>query len=418
MKEVIGLYQLNQYIKQVVDINFDQAIWIRCELASVRQNRGHWYLELVENHPISQQIVAQSTAVIWAGDFIRIASQSPNDMSTLLRQGTEVQLLVELNFHERFGLKLVVREIDYHFSLGKMEIMRREILAKLQKQQLLDLNKMVKLPLVVQNIAVISSANAAGYLDFKHSLENNPYGYQFYTQLFQTSMQGEKVARELPLSLLSIDPDRFDAVVIVRGGGSKLDLSDFDHYDIGKSIAHCPIPVITGIGHEIDLSIADLCAHTSCKTPTAVAEFIINRASHFEGQLIQFQNELEKQLLSIWAFESKRLERLQEELTWNVKQLVMVENEQLRAMTDQLRHLVSVLIDSSKEQLKFYTQMLKSLNLQSVLERGFTVVRSVDGLIVKKVGLLRLGQQISVVFQDGLAHSQVIKISKNAEKEG
>ncbi len=413
MPEAISLYQFNQYIKQVIDVNFDEPIWVRCELASIRHNKGHVYLELVENNAVSRQVVAQMSAVIWAGDYLRISGKMNGQINQILRQGAEVQLQVDLSYHERYGLKMNVRDVDLYFTLGQLEMQRRDILTRLQKEDRIDRNKKNILPTVVQRIAIISSPGAAGYLDFIAHIEKNPAAYGFHYRLYSATMQGEQVSRDISRHLYTFQPGEYDAVVIIRGGGSKLDLADFDAYELGVAISECALPVITGIGHEIDVSIADLLAHTSCKTPTAVADFLITRMRNFDQLLGQWYADLERSTQQRLTESKRKMQQWEQDLRWHAKHLLLRQSEWLHQMAYQTRAVSMRRLDIAREQLTLYEKSIELLDFTKVLSRGFAVASNSNGQILKSVAHLHKGDQLRITLSDGTIHSIIQEIQSN-----
>jgi exodeoxyribonuclease VII large subunit len=413
MQEAISLYQLNQYIKQVIAVNFDEAIWIRCELASVRFNKGHVYLELVENNPMNTQVIAQSSAVIWAGDYLRISGKMEGQITQILKQGSEVQLLVELQFHERYGFKLNVRDIDLYFALGKLEIQRREIMLRLQQEELLDRNKKIPLPLVPQRIAVISSSTAAGYADFMAHIENNAFNYSIQATLYQATMQGDKVAADIIHQLNKIDIRNYDCVVIIRGGGSKLDLADFDSYELGKYIAEYQLPILTGIGHEIDVSIADLVSHRAFKTPTAVADFILTTMRNFDLMLKEYYSGLYQISHDTLNHAENTLNQQLTDLNWKVRHLSTSSLEKLAYFEFQFKVVIRKRLDSAFEKLNHQLKSLDLLDFQQVLKRGFTITSDSNGSAIKFSKSMKVGQLMTTWFQDGKINSKIENITPN-----
>ena len=208
-----------------------------------------------------------------------------------MRAGLEVRVLVQPEYHQRYGLKLVVQDIDPAFTLGKLAGRRQENIQKLRTLDLLERNKNVPLPRVLQRIAVISSERAAGYRDFQTQLLENPFNYDFFAVLLPASMQGELVEKEVIQRLQEIErkKEQYDCIIIIRGGGAKTDLLAFDGLALSKAIAACSLPVLTGIGHDVDESVVDIVAHRALKTPTAVADFILHHNAAFEAELLEAQ---------------------------------------------------------------------------------------------------------------------------------
>ena len=244
-------------------------------------------LELVEKD--DNKVIAQVKANIWAYEYRKLSLKFQAATNESLRPGMKVLLLVAVTFHEVYGLSLNVRDIDPAYTMGEMALKKRKVIERLTKEGLVKLNKSLSLPVVPQRIAVISSPTAAGYGDFFGQLDNNPYGYKFVHTLFPALMQGSGAEQSIISALRKVSQkiDLFDVLVIIRGGGSVIDLNCFDSYDLASEVARSPLPVITGIGHEKDDTVVDITAHTKMKTPTAVAEFLISGLRSFEENIIR-----------------------------------------------------------------------------------------------------------------------------------
>lgn len=414
MVESITLYELTNYIKQVFALNFQDGLWIRTEIAQCRQSKGHYYLELIEKSEDSDQIIAQMSAVIWAGDFASLKRKIGDQIYDLIKAGSEVQVMAEVSFHDRYGLKLMIRDIDINYTLGKLELQRREILQRLQKENLLNLNSKIKLPTALQRIAVISSPTAAGYKDFMHQLVHNEYGYDFHLQLFPARMQGQAVSREIRDQLSKIHEDRYDCIVIIRGGGSRIDLSDFDEYDLARSIAICQLPVITGIGHEIDTSIADMVAHTALKTPTAVAEFLINRMLSLEHELSDLADRMKS--IVIRKINTERMLLVQHES--RVSKLFYIFHQRELAKLDTYLEKIKLhlkqLFEMKKQKIEALSDQLKLLDYREVMKRGYAITTK-GNTIINSVKDIQLGDQVKIVYHDGNISTEVKSI-KNVKK--
>ncbi len=271
-----SLLELNTYIKRILALNFDQDIWVKAEILSLSIKKGHYYLTLIQKEEGSNEIVAQINATIWSTEAQRIKKTNP-DLDSYFISGHEVMLGGVPIFHEKFGLQLRISSIDTAFTRGALDQKKEELFTRIKSEKLHEINKMLELPLAYRNIAIISSANAAGYIDFTSHIQNNIYNLRFGLHLFDSVMQGINIETEILKSmdqLLSANM-KFDALIIIRGGGSKVDLAGFDNYNLANKIANYPIPVFTGIGHDIDFSSLDLVANKYFKTPTAVAEYFI-----------------------------------------------------------------------------------------------------------------------------------------------
>ena len=298
MNERLKLSELNGLVKKTVGEAFTAPVWVIGEISELKTNRsGHCYLNLIEKEENGDAIVAQARATIWSYTYRMLRPFFESTTGQQLTEGLKVLLSVSVEFHELYGYSLNIRDIDPTYTLGDMARRRREIIARLQSEGVAEMNKELDLPLVPQKIAIISSSTAAGYQDFIDQLKNNPAGYHFDLKLFPAIMQGNQAETSIigALEQIYLYENFFDAVVIIRGGGSQADLSCFDNYNLAYFITQFPLPVITGIGHEKDDSIVDMVAHTRLKTPTAVAEFLISGVAQFDLNL----DEINKQFIEI-----------------------------------------------------------------------------------------------------------------------
>lgn len=260
---------------------FPDSYWVVAEIASInrQQNNGHCYVTLVDKGANARQVLAQAKATIWSSRYQMLSRFFEDKTGQPLKAGLKILFQANVRFHELYGMSLDILNIDPNYTIGDLARQRQETLKRLETEGLLTRNKSHEFPLVPQRLAIVSSATAAGYQDFIHQLQHNPFGYAFETTLFPATVQGNEAPASVrhALQLISKYKPGFDAVVIIRGGGSQTDLSCFDDYSIAAAIANSPLPVLTGIGHERDESIADIVAHTRLKTPTAVADFLIEQ---------------------------------------------------------------------------------------------------------------------------------------------
>ncbi|MBN2263389.1 MAG: exodeoxyribonuclease VII large subunit [Prolixibacteraceae bacterium] len=280
MENHITLKELNFYIKEALQLSFPESLWLIAEIGELKVNyAGHCYIDLIEKDQNSNEIIARAKATIWSWQFRFIKPYFETTTGQTLGAGIKVLISASVEFHEVYGLSLNIKDIDPTYTLGDMARKRQEIIARLIDEGVMDMNKEIELPDIPSRIAIISSGTAAGYLDFMQHLNENDKGYRFYTKLFQSVMQGNDAEQSIIAALDHIfeNEEAFDVVVIIRGGGAQMDLSCFDSYDLAFHIAQFPLPVLTGIGHEKDETVADMVAHTKLKTPTAVANFLIDK---------------------------------------------------------------------------------------------------------------------------------------------
>lgn len=287
----LTLTELCAIIGEALDDSLAPSYWVKAEISSLSSKGGHLYLELVDGK------TAKMRATCWAGTNEMLMAYFESETGQRLQPGMAVLVEAEIQYHPVYGLSLSIVGIDPSYTLGDIAQQRQKTIAQLQADGLLDAQQLLPLPTLIRKIAVISSANAAGYEDFKHQLEHSPFAFQL--TLFFATMQGEHAAKSIIAALSEIEG--FDAVVIIRGGGATTDLSCFDNYELCAVCAQFEIPIITGIGHTRDISVLDLVARQALKTPTAVAEWLIHRMddqmSRIHDLIVRLQRTRERQVL-------------------------------------------------------------------------------------------------------------------------
>ncbi|GAB3199429.1 exodeoxyribonuclease VII large subunit [Pontibacter aydingkolensis] len=352
----MSLFELHQQIREELEIAFPESYWVVAELAQVNvdKRKGHCYLTLVDKGDDARQMLAQAKGTIWGSRYQMLSRYFEEKTGQPLRAGLKVLMQASVRFHELYGLSLDISNIDPNYTIGDLARQRQETLKRLDAEGLLEANKELELPLVPQRLAVISSATAAGYQDFVHQLQTNSYGYTFGTTLFPAVVQGNEAPGSVAAAFAQVAKYKanFDAIVLIRGGGSQTDLSCFDDYKIAAAIGHSPLPVLTGIGHERDESIADLVAHTRLKTPTAVAGFLIDRFREAE----ELAEDLFERIRMFSAQQLKvtedKLERLNLRFNNTTKQLLQENKDRLEQLSrglllkpktylEQQRHFIS-----------------------------------------------------------------------------
>ena len=403
-----SLYELNEYIQRVIALNFSDAIWIRAEISQVSISKGHYYIDLVEKNEVSDQIIASLNAIIWQRKVSELKYSLKKDFDQVLQPGMEVLFKIKVNFHERFGMKAFIEDIDPSFTFGKLVIQRQKTIKTLEQLNLLEKNALLPLQPVIQKIAVISSPTAAGLEDYLNHLKSNPYDYTFSNRLYPTAVQGIHVERDLIRNLEAIQTqiDQYDCVVIIRGGGSKLDLMGFDGLEVCKAIAQFPIPVITGIGHEIDESVADMVAHTSLRTPTAVADFILNRNAFFEGSIIEMGHEISRLAVDKIHAEQDTLNYYEQFMTQQVNHLIHKGKMDVNHLENLLNIQVNHTIQQQDVLLDNYANVLQLLDPKAILQRGYSITY-LDGRPVNSSKTLKKGDVLSTEFVDGVVRSVV-----------
>lgn len=437
-KNVLSLFELNQLVRRSVRTCLPNEYWVQVELSDVRANySGHCYLECVQKDPKSNSLIAKARGIIWSNVFSQLKPYFEQETGQAFVSGIKVLVKVTVDFHELYGYSLTIVDIDPAYTLGDMARRRREILLRLQEEGVLSLNKELELPVLAQRIAVISSATAAGYGDFCNQLENNAFGFAFYPRLFPAIMQGERVEASVIAALDRIyaESEKWDVVVIIRGGGATSDLSGFDTYDLAASCAQFPLPIITGIGHERDDTVIDLVAHTRVKTPTAAAEFLVNHLRQTAEQLENYAYYIRQEVPARLNREKERLERcitriparvqirLQREdfrrerlakrmeMAWQSR----LAREQYRLeLSSRLSVALQARLLKEKHRLDLLEKSVEAASPDLLLKRGYSITLK-DGKAVTDASLLKPGDRVVTRVAKGQFSSEVQGTDMHAE---
>lgn len=277
--EKYSLKELCDWIQEMVENDLPDRYWVCAEIASMSV-RGHCYMELVEKAE-NGILAAKVRATCWNNVYNLLSAYFVQETGQSLHVGLQVMLEVSVEFHAVYGLSLNVWNIDPTYTLGDLAKQRQATIQQLTEDGVMDLQKALQIPSLPRRVAVISSADAAGYGDFCDQLKHNRFGFKFHVQLYPAVVQGDTAARSVVQALNSIAAleEEWDVVVIIRGGGASTDMSCFDDYNLASHCAQFPLPIIAGIGHTRDVSVVDMVVHTSVKTPTAAAEWLIERVA-------------------------------------------------------------------------------------------------------------------------------------------
>lgn len=407
------LFELNEYIRRVLALNFAEPLWVKCEIAQVDFVNGHCFMDLVEKDDEGEQIVARAGGAIWQRTHRSLSRKLGKQIETLLQEGMEVMFCVKVDFNERYGLKLIVRDIDPAYTLGQFERQKRKTLERLQNEGLMQLNKQHTLPLAWQNIAVLSSQNAAGLQDFLHQLHNNPYEYRLNIKVFDATLQGVTAASSMIHALKKIDRQRghWDGLVIIRGGGARLDLAPFNEYELCREIANLSLPVITGIGHETDETIADQVAHTALKTPTAAADFILNKNLAFESRIVELEQQLRWIIQAQLGHHQLKLQEAEERLSLLVQQQFIRQEERIQALAEQLPVLIRHHLKNKQQELEQLEWLVDLLDVDNSLKRGYSLTTQ-NGKLIRSSEQLEEGAEIETRLSRG-AFTSVVKTKKS-----
>lgn len=408
MQEAISLYQLNRQVAQVVTDSFDSPVWVIAEIAQISiPSNGHCYLELIEKHPQTGQTTARARAMIWNNRWWLIRETFEQGTGQHLQSGMKVMISVQVTMHEAYGYSLVIQDIEPAYTVGEMQRKRMEIIQRLSDEGMLEVNRSLPMPTLVQRIAIISANTAAGYGDFCHQLAHNEYGLAFYTHIFPAAMQGDQTAASVIQALDRIyqHQEHFDVVVIIRGGGSVIDLNSFDDYDLALNIANFPLPVIVGIGHERDNTVLDIVAHTSVKTPTAAAAFLIERMANELNHIEELQNRILEMTQGRIERENLRLARMANAVQGTHLRL----GQQLNRLTlieERISMMSRQRITVEGQRLSLIQKTIDMAQPDNILKRGFSITR-LNGKAVRDASRLHPGDIVETQTAHGTFTSKV-----------
>ncbi|TFV94326.1 exodeoxyribonuclease VII large subunit [Algoriphagus kandeliae] len=435
MQNALSISELGHLIKSTLENELNPTYWVIGEIADFRvAAQGHAYFELVEKQ--GSQVLAKMRSNCWQFTYRTIASRFESLTGTGIKNGMKVLAQVQVTFHPVYGFSLNVKDIDASFSLGERARIRQETIDRLTKEGLLRLNTNRPLPTVIQRIGIISSATAAGYGDFVNQLEKNQYGYKIYHRLFPSLMQGNEAVSSLIAAIEKAENFKkalgLEALVIIRGGGAQLDLDCFDDYRLAVKIANCDLPVLTGIGHERDETVADLVAHSKLKTPTAVAEFILSSFRIFEDNILLLANKIDRITNQYLKLAHNQIEGVSHRVQAIMFGQLRLEKEKVehqksrlgRASLGQIGHQKDFLanlqkgissfssqqIRSENQQLSSLEKMLQQLDPKAILKRGYS--RTEIGGKPIQLADPKVGDQITTITSNQRIESTINKIEK------
>ncbi|MCR5709329.1 MAG: exodeoxyribonuclease VII large subunit [Bacteroidales bacterium] len=391
-KNPIGLLDLQQRVKDTVEEGLRETLWLKAEISELKQNpTGHCYMTLVEKDSGSNAVLAKAQAIAWASSWRMLRPYFEQQTGRSPAPGMLVLLRVQVSYSVLYGLSLVVFDIDPSFTVGELELARRRTIARLEKEGMFDMNSSLGLPLLPRRFAVVSSATAAGYRDFMRHLHENEYGFRFHTKLFPALMQGAEAPDSIIAALDAIaseaEEGRFDAVLILRGGGGAMDLVCFDDEELAVNVAQFPLPVITAIGHDHDYHIIDMVAHTYVKTPTALADWILDR----------------------FAAEQWQLDTLLQRLHGAVRAKATAMEGVLDAIRLRIVHATVNRHAEASTALDRLEMRIEAVDPRRALDRGFLIALR-DGRRTSSAAAFSPGDSLSLLFRDGTVEAQVSEI--------
>ncbi|MFO7655719.1 MAG: exodeoxyribonuclease VII large subunit [Bacteroidales bacterium] len=375
-QDPLSLCELNLLIKNVIRQGLEPAYWVVGEISELKINAsGHCYLELIEKNNKTDSLKARARATIWSSTFRMIKPYFESTTGTALSSGIKILVRATVEFHEIYGLSLNIIDIEPTFTIGELARQKQLIITRLTEEGVVDMNKYLEMPRLPRRIAVISSKTAAGFGDFTDQLQNNEYGFKFYLKLFPAFMQGEETEHSIISALEQIHrhDKYFDVAVIIRGGGSQADLASFNNYRLALHIAQFPMPVVTGIGHEQDETVCDIVAHTSLKTPTAVAEFLISKFLDEDEMLKEMTIAMSEMVHEKLAGESEKFIKTGIRFSMSVKKVISVHNISLEKNLSSLGFIGRKQIEKNFQRMVEKTNIIRSAVKGKIKHSGFVL---------------------------------------------
>lgn len=430
-QEYIELLELQNLIKESVAEAFPGRYWVKGEINSwsPRAN-GHCYLSLIQTR--GGKSIAESRAMIWKWHYPQLKQFFEQSTGQALGAGITVLVRVQVSFSELYGVCLFIDDIDPAFTLGEKALERKKAIEKLTAAGYMDMQKELALPELPYRLAVITSKTAAGYGDFKNHLLNNPEGYALRLDLVEALMQGEQAPASIISAILEAQEQPYDAILILRGGGSELDLACFDDYDLAVAIATCPVPVVTAIGHDKDVHIADMVAHQSVKTPTALADLFLEAYQEQDAKLDRLEERtsnaverlINREELKLKTLDSNihravqrrisALEMLLQRSVGRISKGLLQKYAQVAKLKDNAAHRLqfaaSARIGQAISNIALKEARIKATDPRSILALGYVLVTGKDNKVLKTVRKVASGDRIGVRFTDGSLTAKVDQV--------
>lgn len=389
-REFIDLFEFQTRLKKGIELLFPNRIWIRAEVSAVKaRSGGHCYLEISQSD--SNGLVAKASAIIWSSKYRFIAPYFESVTGSPISEGMTVLMEVQVNFNELYGFSLIVNDIDPEYSLGAKELEKQKTIERLTKEGIMYLQKELALPALPYRLAVISAEDAAGYRDFMRHVAENPYGFTLATELYPALMQGVDCPSSIIAALDAVleSGQAYDAVLVLRGGGSKLDLACFDNYDLAAAIAQYPLPVLTAIGHDQDYHVCDMVAHEYVKTPTALADFILEMYEDEDARISSYVNRIRL------AFSNRILQM----------------ESSVDRLQSRIRNGYALKLSLMESALQVLQTRIHAADPRKIMERGYALAVDAKGVVLKGASGVNVGDTVSIMFADGAIKANVENVT-------
>jgi len=406
----ISLSELSERIKDVIKMNFDKPLWLRAEISELREaGNGHCYLELVEKSAETDEIVAKTKANIWANVYRMLKPYFEGSTGESLCSGIKILVAVTVEFHGIYGFSVNIQDIDPVFTIGELAARRQQIIRKLEEEGIADMNRQLEFPALPQRIAVISSPVAAGFGDFMHQIKNNSSNFVFYLKLFPAIMQGERAEQSIIAALEKIyeHSDLFDIVLIIRGGGATADLACFDSYELAVNCAQFPLPIVAGIGHQRDVSILDIVAHTSVKTPTAAAELLLACMSAAEEDVAELLQQITQSIKNKFNRQEQYLTNIKWKMKQSLKNKLSTKVIDYERKKNRLKTALQRKFFEQQNKIALIERGIEAHSPAFLLKHGYSIT-TLNGKRLLSAKNIKCGEKIKTFLVDGEINSLVV----------
>jgi len=438
-KNVFSLYEVTRSIQKTLADRYQTAFWVKAEMNKLNlyQHSGHCYPELVEKK--DGKVIAQIKSILWKNEFQNINTAFLQILKEPLKDGIKILFLAKIIFEPTHGLSIHILDIDPSYTLGDLEQEKKETIHKLQAEGIFDKNKTLQLPLLPQRIAIISAESSKGYADFDSVIKGNPWNYKFFTLLFPSLLQGEKAVTGIIGQLRQIKKVQahFDMVAIIRGGGGDIGLSCYNHYLLAKEIAMFPLPVLTGIGHSTNETVAEMISYTNAITPTKLAEFLIQKFHNFSVPVQNAESKITDKARRLLMDENRKLQSsiklfssatksillegkndinsLSKSIKLQTKLLFTNKSEGIKNLGVKISERSSILIHNSWRDLSHIEKNVNNMSPINVMKRGYSITQ-VNAKSLTNIESIKEGDILKTFLFEGNIES-VVKTTNSTSNE-
>ena len=407
-----SVLQLGNFLKDGLNNLFPQDFWIEGQISNFRivPKSGHAYFDLID--PISEQgsqPMGKFSVALWNSQRSEIDRTLQNKSELILANDINVKILAHLDFWPPGGrLQLIMRDVDPQFTFGHLAQEKEKLLQNLKTEGLTERNKLHIISKPALNIALITSIGSAAYADFCDELLNSNFSFNVLAR--DTRMQGEGSASDIEEGLKIVTSYQPDVIAIIRGGGSTSDLLSFDSESLARAIANSSIPIFTGIGHEIDQSVADVVAHTSYKTPTACAVGLVETVNEFIEKILAIKTAIINLSHNKISLAQSHHSNLYSRTVTIAKTSLFNSNENLKRVKERISVIVPTLIKRNGDKLHGFEDQIRALDPKRLLARGWSITRTQNGEIISSTNNLFKGDEIETIFEDGTVKSTINEV--------